>query len=94
MWRFLFYLLQEEYDFRENPYTNLHTTDTARCPKRESEGAVDMPIHEPQMYSVSIDDLRKLFNHSIQTGMLMVDEDEKLMQAYRSDLKGFRLFSG
>ncbi|MGO4500434.1 ATP-binding protein [Paenibacillus sp. 2RAB27] len=38
-----------------------------------------MPIHSPQMYSVSMNELRKLFNHSIQTGMVMVDEDEKLL---------------
>ncbi|MDR6554471.1 ATP-binding protein [Paenibacillus qinlingensis] len=49
-----------------------------------------MPIHSPQVYSVSMDELRKLFNHSIQTGMLMVDEEEKLLLATDQLLK----FSG
>lgn len=46
-----------------------------------------MPIHSPQMYSVSMDELRKLFNHSLQMGMLMVDEDEKLLLASDQLLK-------
>lgn len=40
-----------------------------------------MSIHDPQDYMVSIDEMRKLFNHSLQTGMLMVDEDEKIILA-------------
>ena len=46
-----------------------------------------MPIHEPQIYSVAIDELRKLFNHSVQTGMLMVDEEDKLLLATDQVLK-------
>nr|WP_084224692.1 ATP-binding protein [Paenibacillus pectinilyticus] len=39
------------------------------------------------MYSVSIEELRKLFNHSLQTGMLMVDEDDRLLHASDQVLK-------
>ena len=46
-----------------------------------------MSIHDPQDYMVSIDEMRKLFNHSIQTGMLVVDEDGKIILATDQILK-------
>lgn len=46
-----------------------------------------MSIHDPQDYMVSIDEMRKLFNHSIQTGMLVVDEDGKIILATDQVLK-------
>ncbi len=46
-----------------------------------------MSIHDPQDYMVSIDEMRKLFNHSVQTGMLVVDEDGKIILATDQVLK-------
>lgn len=70
----------------------LYITDVGGCSHkggsiRESERGVGMPIHDPQVYSVALDELRKLFNHHIQTSMLMVDEEDKLILATDQLLK-------
>ncbi|SDN99532.1 PAS domain S-box-containing protein [Paenibacillus sp. yr247] len=49
-----------------------------------------MSIHDPQDYMVSIEEMRKLFNLNVQTGMLVVDEDGKIILATDQILK----FSG
>ncbi|NQX69200.1 PAS domain-containing protein [Paenibacillus alba] len=46
-----------------------------------------MSIHDPQDYSVSIEEMRKIFNLNVHVGMLIVDEDENITLATDQILK-------
>ncbi|GGA15895.1 hypothetical protein GCM10008018_70720 [Paenibacillus marchantiophytorum] len=46
-----------------------------------------MSIHDPQDYTVSMEEMRKLFTLSVQAGMLIVDEDGKINLATDHILK-------